>query len=283
MLVEANAKINIALNIIEKRVDHYHNLDMVNLPLKIHDTIDINIIPRGMSDSCLTSDDVNLPLNEKNLCYIALKKMREHFGFTELFRIHIHKVLPSSAGLGGGSSDAAAVMKAIVKLLKIKTTDEELSKIAQEVGADVPYFICNKPARINGIGEFVTPINIKGKYDVLLVKPEKGTSTKVVFNASNSDTWGSANIAKVMEALSNSDFDLLSRHIANDLEETATTFVPEIASIKEELRNDGFNIVGMTGSGTTVFAILPNKKVDKKLIEKYRNKYAFVEVTSVML
>ncbi len=283
MLLEANAKINIALNIIEKREDHYHNLDMVNLPLRIHDTIEISIIDGRNSDTVITSDDLTLPLNDKNLCYIALKKMREHFGFKETFSIHIHKVLPSSAGLGGGSSDAACVIKAIVKLLKIKTTTEELSKIAQEVGADVPYFMYNVPARINGVGEFVTPINIKGQYSVLLVKPKEGTSTKVVFNASNNDTWGSANIEKVMEALSSTDFELLSRHIANDLEETATTFVPVIADIKKELKEDGFNIVGMTGSGTTVFAILPNKKVDKKLIEKYRKKYAFVEVTSVML
>ena len=283
MRIEANAKINLALNVVERRVDLYHNLDMVNIPLKLHDTIDISILPFKGDDSFITCDDSSLSTNDYNLACIALKKMRERFKFTQQFRIHIHKVIPASAGLGGGSSNAAAVMNAVVKLLNIKTTTEELFKIALEIGADVPYFLINKPARVNGIGEFITPINIKKKYDILLVKPKQGCSTTSVFKASEPDHWGKANIDKVIECITNDDIKNLKQYIGNDLEEAATSLVPEIKNVKQRLLDDGFEIVGMTGSGSTIFALVTNMRLVKRKINQYRKDYDFVEVTSINL
>ena len=281
MLIEANAKINLALNIVERRVDLYHNLDMVVLPLKLHDTIDISVLPFKGEDSYITCDDPSITKGDFNLASVALRKMREYFNFTQQFRIHIHKAIPASAGLGGGSSDAAAVMKAVVKLLNLKTTEEELFKIALQIGADVPYFLKNKPARVNGIGEFITPIKIKKKYDVLLVKPKQGCATKEVFKASDDTSWGRADIEKTIEYIENDKLNELKNVINNDLEEAATNIVPEIKLLKNRLYNDGFEIVGMTGSGSTVFAFVKNPKLAKRKLAKYQEDYGFAEITSL--
>jgi 4-diphosphocytidyl-2-C-methyl-D-erythritol kinase len=274
-----NCKINIGLRVVRKREDGYHDLETIFYPVYgLHDELEVEpsaefaFVQDGLTVDCSPTD---------NLIYKTYSRMRERYPQISNVTITFKKNIPFGAGLGGGSSDAAAVMKAVVKLLNLKTTDEELFKIALQIGADVPYFLKNKPARVNGIGEFITPIKIKKKYDVLLVKPKQGCATKEVFKASDDTSWGRADIEKTIEYIEKDNLNELKNVINNDLEEAATNIVPEIKLLKDRLYNDGFEIVGMTGSGSTVFAFVTKPKLAKRKLAKYQEDYDFAEITSL--
>ena len=150
--IKAYAKINLALNVYDKRDDGYHNIDMVAIPLALHDIIELETLPRGY-ETFITSDDASLPTDESNLTFIALNRLREHYQINQNFMMHIYKRIPMNAGLGGGSANAAAVMNVLLKLIKEKPSYEKLIQIARSTGGDVAFCLFNKPARCKGIGE----------------------------------------------------------------------------------------------------------------------------------
>lgn len=271
MIVKANAKINLALNILNKNGE-YHDLDMVMLPLELHDSIDITLLPH-VYDTYVTCDDFSLETNQYNLASIAVNKMKEHFKIDKSFRIHIHKNIPMSAGLAGGSANAAAVIRGIIELCKLKPTKEELIDIAKSIGADVTYCLFNKPARATGIGEKLQFIHPKNRFGVMLIKPKKGLSTKTVFH--KYDEIGKkdnkATIENVIKGIEENDLDLLATSVGNDLEESATTLLPEINDIKQMMKDSGFKVVLMSGSGSSVFAIYNLKEkvnaIERKFIK----------------
>ncbi len=270
MIVKANAKINVALNVLGKRDDGYHELDMVMLPLELHDSIDISEQPSKFEDSFVTCDDFSLETNQYNLAMQAVLKMKEHYKFKKSFRIHINKCIPMSSGLGGGSADAAAVMRGIIAFLKLKPKDEEIIEIAKSIGADVPFCYFNQASRASGIGEKLEPIKIKGKYYVLIVKPQKGLSTKNVFAKYDEiGQGGSANVDNVVNALVSGDKNLLKESMGNDLELPAIVLAPDIKNVIDSLRKDGLDLVMMSGSGSSVFALSENKTVLQNLQIKY--------------
>ena len=160
-------------------------------------------------------------------------------------------------------------------------TDEDKLKIAAKIGADVPFFIFNKPARCKGIGEDITFINVKNDYYALIVKPEQGCSTQAVFELSDSTNLKVCDVDKVIFALENGDDDLLAASISNSLEEPAISLVPEILVIKQKLLISGLKIVQMTGSGSAVFALSTDKKLIKSVAKSLENQY-LVEVTKVI-
>lgn len=282
MIVKANAKINLALNVLGKREDGYHELDMVMMPLDLHDSIEITEQPPKY-DTFVTCDDFSIETSQYNLGMIAVNKMKAHFKFTKAFRIHIHKCIPMSSGLGGGSADAAAVIKALVVMLKLKPTREELIEIAKTIGADVPFCLFNKPSRAQGIGERLMPITVKNRYYVLLVKPKKGLSTKAVFEKYDENIHENrANVDDVVEALKNGDLKLLTKSMGNDLEEHSMELVEEIKKIKESLKADGLDIVMMSGSGSSVFALSETKSKLQALQDKYQKKGYTVVLTHTL-
>ena len=181
MIVKAYAKINLALKVKGKNKDGYHDLDMIMLPLELHDSIDISLLP-DIYETYVTCDDFSLETGEYNLCSIAVRKMKEKFKINKSFRIHIHKNIPIGAGLGGGSANAAAVIRAIKDLLKLHISEEDELSIAKSIGADVPFCLYNIPSRSEGIGEKLTPIIVKKDYYVLIIKPKRGLSTKEVYS-----------------------------------------------------------------------------------------------------
>ena len=152
MYIKAFAKINLYLDVVDKKEDGYHNLKMVMLPLELHDLIEIERSPYSM-DSFVTCDHVELQETKYNLINITISKLRNIYRFTENFNIAVHKEIPISAGLGGGSSNAAAVLKAFNKILQLKIDDEKMLEIGKTIGADVPSCLYNKPAYDEGIGE----------------------------------------------------------------------------------------------------------------------------------
>ena len=280
LLLKSNAKINICLNIEGKREDGYHELDMIMVPIELHDSMLLSPIG-NRTDNYVTIDDFSLGETQYNLATFAIETMQKEFKFDQKFRINIHKVLPIQAGLGGGSSNAAFTMKGVNKLLNLKASDEKLIDIGKKLGADIPFFIKNKPMRCQGIGEILTPITIKNDYWVLIVKPFKGCSTKDIFKISDNAPVKKCNVDDVIKALEIGDDDMLANSIGNSLEDAAIQLVPEIQTVKEELKALGFKIVLMSGSGSSVFALSTDKKAIKKASLKFEDDYQ-VAVTRIM-
>ncbi len=268
MIVKAYAKINIALNVVNKREDGYHELDMVMVPLDLHDSLDIDIVPPSF-DTLVTCDDYDLINEDYNLATIAINKMRQFYGFKESFRVHIHKRIPMSAGLGGGSSDSAAVIRGIVSLLKLKVKDSDIIQICRSIGSDVPFFYEQIPARVRGTGETLLPLKVKKQYYVLLIKPKQGLSTKTVFETYDKDPTVPRDINPVIKALETGDDGLLEVSIFNQLEKAAMSLCNDVTIIKEELKKDGMNIVAMSGSGSAVYALHDQVRKLEKIAHKY--------------
>ena len=279
-VVRSPAKINICLNVVGKRDDGYHLLDMVILPLELHDSMLFNEI-KPNNDNYVTIDDYSLGPIQYNLVTMAIEALKEYKKFNNSFRVSIHKNIPMQAGLGGGSSNAACTMVALNKYLKLGLTNEEMIEQGKKLGADIPFFIMGKPARCRGIGEQLDFINIKNDYYVLLVKPQEGCSTKGVYEVSDTMDLPVGNVEKVIEALETGDDDLLAESIFNALEKPAMSLVPEIQNIKQEMFDAGLKIVQMTGSGSAVFALSTDKKLIKKVAKQFEDRYV-TEVTRVI-
>lgn len=268
MYIKAYAKINAYLDVLSKRGDGYHNLDMVMLPLQLHDSLQVTFLPYS-NDSYIVCDHVELQETKYNLIKKTLTEMKKRYGIEENFNIIVHKEIPISAGLGGGSSNAAATIKAICRLLKLNLPKEELLDLAKSLGADVPFCLENVPARVSGIGETLKPISLKKKYHVLIVKPTEGLSTKRVFEYADTMNLDHGNGDNVEEALINGDDALLAESIFNSLEKPSISLLSKIQDIKDMLYNDGLKIVLMSGSGSSVFALSTDHSLMQKLYKKY--------------
>lgn len=266
MFVKAYAKINLFLDVISKRDDGYHDLNMVMLPLELHDSIEIETAP-GLSDSFITTDHVDLQIAKYNLINKTLCEMQKRYGISQNFIINVHKEIPISAGLGGGSSNSAAVIKAIKRIKHIKLSKEEEISLGVSLGADVPFCLANVPSHVEGIGEILNPIKMKKKYDVIIIKPEKGLSTRKVFELADTMELEHSNVDNVIKALETGDDDLLAESLFNSLEKPSISMVPEIQDVKDLLKKMGFKLVLMSGSGSSVFALTTNHKL---AFSKYR-------------
>ena len=278
--IRSYAKINLCLNITGKREDGFHELDMIMLPISLHDSLIVSKLSKSI-DNFVTVDDFSIGSFKYNLATFAIDKLQSVYHFDEKFRILIHKVIPIQAGLGGGSSNAACTMKAVNTLLNLGATEEQLMEYGKELGADIPFFVKCKPARCRGIGEIIDPIEIKNNYYVLLVKPEMGCSTREVYQAADTMDLAVCDMDKVLKALAEGDDDLLAESIANSLQAPAISLVPAIQGIIDELKDSGLKIVQMTGSGSAVFALSTDKKLLKKVLKKFENKYQ-VELAKVL-
>lgn len=281
IVVKSYAKINVSLRVLSKRPDSYHELEMVNLPLDLHDVIEISKIS-GASDTYITCDDLALQKTRNNLCSKAVEAMRKEYQFKDNFAIAIHKEIPFAAGLGGGSSNAAVVMTAIAALCHLKTDPGTLNRIGQSIGADVPFFIANKPALVTGIGEKIEFVNVKKRYNCLIVKPEEGLSTTDVFAVCDGFERSKIDTMNVINALKNGDDALLSQSIGNDLYVAAKSLLPSVGTIVESLKKDGFSIVSMSGSGSSVFALSDDLKKLKEAEKKYEKLGYIVRLTHTL-
>ena len=281
--IKAYAKINICLNVLDKLENGYHNVDLITIPLVLHDILELERLPKGY-ETFITSDDISIPTNESNLSWIAFRKLKEKYHFDDNFLIHIYKRIPMSAGLAGGSSNAAAVINVLRKKLKLPTTEQDLVDLGLSIGADVPFCIFNKPARCQGLGEKLTFINLKKKYHVLLIKPNQGISTAEAYKAfDNLEIKPElCNIEKVIEALENGDDELLAKEMNNNLLPCAVNMVPEIASIIERLKNDGLPLTMMSGSGSTVFSLSTNYRLLEKEADLFDDDNHTVILTSTL-
>ena len=278
--IRSFAKINISLNITKKREDGFHEIDSVMLPISLHDSLVVSKL-KNAKDNYVTVDDFSIGSFSYNLATFSIEKLHSVYHFNDKFRVLIHKVIPIQAGLGGGSSNAACTMKAVNSMLKLGATDEELIELSKSLGCDIPFFIKCKPARVQGVGEVLNPINVKNNYYVLIVKPEAGCSTKEVYALSDTLDLKTCNLDNVVKALEEGDDELLEANMYNALQEPAIKMVPQIQTIIDELKSKGLKIVQVTGSGSAVFALSTDKKILVKVLKELEDKYE-VEIAKVL-
>lgn len=257
----AYAKINAALNVVCKREDGYHELEMIMLPLTLCDDVDIHF-----SKTDWYTWNLKYRINGKNTIVKAVDLMRETYGIKKHFRIHVRKRIPTQAGLAGGSADAAAVMLAIRDLCHLDVKDEEIAQLSKQVGADVPFCVMSQPSVVKGIGEILEPIHMNCDFHVLLLKPNQGVSTKECFESICFETCIHPNIMEVKRCLEEDDFHGLASCVANTLEQPACNIVPEILEGKNDLKAYGFEVVCMSGSGSTIFALTRNYDLIQKVM-----------------
>lgn len=265
MMIKAYAKINLGLKIVGKdQDDGYHLLNMVMLPIELHDRIEITELPNGY-DTIITCDDHEVPTDETNIVSKTMDILKKKYGFTKSFRIHIHKIIPIGSGLGGGSADAAAVMLAINKILKLKASVKELCELGSLIGSDVPFCILNTPCKISSKGEVLTPIKVKKKYRIIIARPKKGNNTKEVYSKYDElVSSNSCDIDLLIKGLENNNLELIKSNLVNDLEESAILMNPDIQKAKDIMKEKGIDISMMTGSGSCVFGICDdNKKIEE--------------------
>ncbi len=253
MIVFPNAKINIGLNITEKRSDGFHNIETVFYPIGLSDILEINI-----SDTKIKFENTGLTVENKklenNICYKAYKALYNDFSLNPV-GIHLHKIIPFGAGLGGGSADASFTLKALNSLMDLNLTDEALMIYAEKIGSDCPYFIINTPAFAAEKGNKLSPIELSlNGYFLVLVHPGIHVNT--------ASAYSKIKPSKPSESLS----ELISQPIENwkdliknDFEESIFKENPEIKNIKKQLYSSGAIYASMSGSGSSVYGIFKNE------------------------
>lgn len=285
-VIKSYAKLNLTLNVIGiDPLDKYHLLEMVNVPLDFYDTLEMEITSK--EDSYITSSSPSIPLDHTNLVYKAIKIMKETYLIQENFHVHINKKIPLGAGLAGGSSNAAATLRGINKMLNLNKSKEELASLGMKIGSDVGYCVYSLPSLVEGKGEKITSFKFLDNYYVLLVKPSYGLSTKEVYTLYDEYSLNHkvehSSLQDIQKALQNNDEELLKKNLINNLEISAFEIAPSLKLLKEEIVKEGLDKVLMTGSGSTIFALSKDKEKLLKIAKNYEVNNNFVLVTKFKL
>ena len=275
MKIRAPAKINLSLRVIGKRADGYHELDTIMVPVSLYDEIEIRQIRRATS-RCIFSPQVvihcsnpQVTLGQDNIAYRAAELLIAKAKIRQPVAIRIHKNIPIGAGLGGGSSDAAAVLIGLNRMWKLGFSVRQLQRLALQLGADVPFFIRAKPARARGIGEKLQLLPKLRRRWLVLVYPGFPVATAWVYgNLPLKLTKVSVNtsIATPLESL-----DKLDKLLINDLERVAVRRYPEIGRVKSMLSLAGAAGVLMSGSGSSVFGVFQSKRLAEQAFRRMRH------------
>ncbi|MGN1182066.1 MAG: 4-(cytidine 5'-diphospho)-2-C-methyl-D-erythritol kinase [Faecalibacillus sp.] len=279
MKIRAYAKINLALDVVRKREDGYHDLEMIMAPITLHDLIYINIIDEGI---IIESNSKIVPTDEKNIMYKVAKLLIDRFHIKKGIKMYVYKHIPMQAGLAGGSADGAAVIKAMNKLFHLNLSYEQMAEIGKEVGADIPFCIYEKTAFVQGVGEKLDFIDTPFDAMLLLVKPKKGVSTKKAFQSLNLNNVVHQDCRKMKEGIINQDYKKVIDNLQNTLEISSVCMVPEIKNIKKQMLKIGFDGALMSGSGSCVFGITRDKKVLNKGYEFFKDQYFFVRKAEIL-
>lgn len=267
----APAKINLFLDVLNRREDGYHNLSMIMQTIDLCDEIDIE----KAEIISLDCNKDNIPLNEKNLVWKAAQLFFEYTRISGGCKIYLKKIIPDGAGLGGGSSDAAQVLIALNEIYDAKLNNLELKKIALKIGADVPFFIEKGTCLTEGVGDVLTPIENKTNPYILVYKPEFSISTKWVYENLNLSNKKEKNTEDLIELLKDGNMKFYEE-IFNVLEDVSVTKFPEIEDVKNKFKNLGAINAMMTGSGSAVFAIFVDKIKVKEALNHFEKERIFL-------
>lgn len=267
--LKANGKINLSLDVLRKRDDGYHEVQMIMQSINLHDEVCIEIIDDGIYVSC---NKPWVPSGSDNIAYKAAELLMKRYKIKKGVNIKIIKNIPVSAGLAGGSTDAAAVIKGINKLFSLNLDQKELMELGKTIGADVPFCIKGGTMLSEGIGELLTPVKPFSNVNILLVKPKISVSTAWVYkNLDINNISERPNIQSILDAIDKRDIGYVANSMKNVLETVTIKKYGVIEEIKQELLELGALGSMMSGSGPTVFGIFENKEKAHFAYEKIQN------------
>jgi 4-diphosphocytidyl-2-C-methyl-D-erythritol kinase len=271
---KAYAKVNLFLNVLGKRKDGYHDLEMINAKIDLYDTVTIEQIDvPGMA--IIVSNDLFLS-NQNNIVHDVATHMARKYLSESGIKVSIDKKIPFGAGLAGNSADAAAIIKGVNHLFNLELTFSEMVDIALLYGADIPYCLIDAPALVEGIGEKITPISVDwGGYCVLLVHPKVYVATQDIFTLGDKKGFDEGDFKAAIKSLKDCDISLFVSKMHNALQHLSLEANPAVADafqcMGESLGTEG---IIMTGSGSTLIKLFqpPAQAVDE-FIAKYCDRY----------
>ncbi len=269
--LKAYGKVNLALDVLRRREDGYHEVRMVMQTVGLYDRIDL--CRREEPGITVETNLYYLPVNENNLVYKAAALLMEEFSVKQGVHIRLKKFIPVAAGMAGGSSDAAAVLFGVNKMFGLGLSAEQLAGRGAKIGADVPYCVMRGTALCEGIGEILTPLPPMPQCRILIAKPAVNVSTKSVYEKLRADELTAGqhpDIDGMVEAIRQRDLMTVAAKMGNVLESVTVPEHPEIAAIKELMMEAGALNAMMSGSGPTVFGLFTNPRTAMTAYEKMR-------------
>lgn len=273
-MARSYAKINLTLDVLGKRPDGYHDVEMIMQTVSLYDMIIVDRCDEGIE---ITTNLKFLPINENNIAY---KAANEFFNYAKInggCKIIIHKNIPVAAGLAGGSGNAAAVLCALDKLYNTNLSLDELKEIGVKLGADVPYCITGGTAFATGIGEIIAPLPSLPKCCILMVKPPISVSTASIYNQIDSaEIPNRPDTNAMIEAIADGNINDVAKNLSNVMGTVTENMHPIIRGIKNKMIKNGALGAVMSGSGPTVFGIFPDYETAKKSHDSFY--YQFREV-----
>jgi 4-diphosphocytidyl-2-C-methyl-D-erythritol kinase len=276
MVLQAYAKINLGLRIIERRTDGYHSIETIFHRIALWDTLRLEPSPSGIE---LTCTDPALPTDRSNLCWRAVEALQTECGTPRGAVIHLDKRIPSGAGLGGGSSDAAAILRHLPALWDAEIPDARLMELGAGIGSDVPYFLQNKSAYAEGRGELLTPFELSLPYWILLVNPGIHVSTPWAYKEYSKKLSAGHRVPRG-SLFSHADRSMnpLEAVMHNDFEDVVFPAFPEIAELKHALCACGAAYALMSGSGSSVFGLFEQEHLAREARDTFKQRY-FISLT----
>ncbi|MFL5342068.1 MAG: 4-(cytidine 5'-diphospho)-2-C-methyl-D-erythritol kinase [Gemmataceae bacterium] len=252
VVIQTPAKVNLHLEVLGRRPDGYHDLESLLVAVSLHDTLEF--WPADGGAVTLTCDRPDLTCGPDNLVLKAAEALRRHSGFTGGAAIHLTKVIPMQAGLGGGSSDAAAALDGLNRLWNLGRKPAELARIGAEIGSDVPFFFAAPAAWCTGRGEIVEPLRPGRELELVIVRPPFGLSTADVFRRVTTPDCPVSG-KEMRGAFAAGDVEAIGRLLHNRLQGPAEELCPEVRGVRQTLAAAGPAGCLMTGSGSAVFAL----------------------------
>mgnify|MGYP002853607199 CR=1 FL=1 len=276
--LKAYAKVNLALDVIGRRPDGYHEVRMIMQNLSLHDVLTFSVDDKEIKKYkdgkaevyekkkaeaykiILTANNDKIPVDDRNLVYKAVGLMFEKYGINACIKIHLEKHIPVEAGMAGGSTDCAAAIKAVNRIFELGLSKKEQMDIGVKLGADVPYCIMARTALSEGIGEKLSTVRPLSNCCVLVAKPPISVSTGMVYkNLKCEELDTHPDVDGMIEALSNEDIKGVAERMDNVLETVTVKLHPEIEKLKNIMKDKGALNAIMSGSGPTVFGIYEDK------------------------
>ena len=268
--LNAYAKINLSLDVVGRLANGYHEVRMIMQTVGIHDTLTFE---KTEGEIVLSSDAGELPLGEDNLIYKAAKLVKETYGISGGVKVHLEKRIPVAAGMAGGSTDAAATLKAMNLLYDLRLSEEDLCGLGVKLGADVPYCIMGGTALSEGIGEVLTKLAPMPECVLLVAKPDINVSTKEVYQALDSQSvpWH-PDVDGMRQAIEEGWLEGIYSRLGNVLETVTVAKHPIVSEIKQEMLGNGALGSLMSGSGPSVFGIFDDEEKARAAGECIENK-----------
>lgn len=259
--LKSYAKINIFLHILGKRQDGFHDIYTLFTKIGLFDMLHVSI----SDEQRITCTNKNIPTDEKNIISRVQSILKKDYGIKENFSIHIEKNIPDGGGLGGGSSNAAAYLKAVIYLLNLDMTIEEQTKIMASVGSDTAFFLHDEPMLGEGRGEILKPYGGLPHASVIILNPGTHISTAKVFSSPNLKLTDRAELNKIHHAKAFEDYEEI---MYNGLEPAVLPEYPEVREAKDMLLSENADFAMMSGSGATVFGLYKDKEIAEQAFNR---------------